>query len=102
MLLTETSDTQRFGRVDLGDDGVVVDFREKSGEARPGIINAGIYLFQNRLIAELEPNTVLSLEMDVLPKLIGQGLFGFVSEGKFLDIGTPEDYASAETFLPRT
>jgi len=102
MLLTETSDTQRFGRVDLGDDGVVVAFREKSGEARAGIINAGIYLFQNRLIAELEPDTVLSLEMDVLPKLIGQGLFGFVSEGKFLDIGTPEDYASAETFLPRT
>ncbi len=101
MLLTKIGDTQRFGRVELGADGVVVGFREKSGEAGTGIINAGIYLVQKSLIADLKTDAVISLERDVLPKWIGRGLFGFTSEGKFLDIGTPEDYATAESFFAK-
>jgi D-glycero-alpha-D-manno-heptose 1-phosphate guanylyltransferase len=99
MLLTKIGDPQRFGRVELGADGVVVGFREKSGEAGPGIINAGIYLIQKSLIADLKTDAAISLERDVLPNWIGRGLFGFTAEGKFLDIGTPEDYARAESFF---
>jgi NDP-sugar pyrophosphorylase family protein len=99
MLLTKVGDPQRFGRVELGADGVVVGFREKSGEAGPGIINAGIYLIQKSLIGDLKTDAVISLERDVLPNWVGRGLFGFTSEGKFLDIGTPEDYARAESFF---
>ena len=46
------------------------------------------------ILSEIE-----SLEYDVFPKLVGAGLYGFVTQGRFIDIGTPEDFARAETFL---
>ena len=30
---------------------------------------------------------------------IGRGLYGFQSEARFMDIGTPEAYASAQSFF---
>jgi NDP-sugar pyrophosphorylase family protein len=38
----------------------------------------------------------MSLERDVLPAWIGRGLCGCSAKSQFLEIGTPESYASAE------
>jgi len=35
-----------------------------------------------------------SLEYDFFPKILGHS-YGFVSEGEFIDIGTPERYKKA-------
>ena len=40
----------------------------------------------------LEPDQPASIERDVFPRLVGNGLYGFVAEGYWLDIGTPERY----------
>src|SRR6185503_12365482 len=34
----------------------------------------------------------VSIEREVWPRLVGQGLFGFPSDAYWLDIGTPERY----------
>jgi len=41
----------------------------------------------------------VSLEREVFPRWIGQGLTGCPFGGQFLDIGTPESYAEAERFF---
>jgi mannose-1-phosphate guanylyltransferase len=40
----------------------------------------------------LEADQPASIERDVFPRLVGEGLYGFVSDGYWLDIGTPERY----------
>jgi histidinol-phosphate phosphatase family protein len=41
----------------------------------------------------------VSLEREIFPRWIGRGLYGYVSAGPFLDIGTPDDFAVAESFF---
>jgi mannose-1-phosphate guanylyltransferase len=43
----------------------------------------------------LEADKPASIERDVFPELVGNGLYGCVSEGYWLDIGTPERYLEA-------
>jgi mannose-1-phosphate guanylyltransferase len=39
--------------------------------------------------------TNISIERDVFPALVGRGLFGYLADGYWLDIGTPERYLQA-------
>ncbi|HVH90233.1 MAG TPA: hypothetical protein VM783_02460 [Candidatus Acidoferrum sp.] len=41
----------------------------------------------------------ISLERNVFPKWIGHGLYGFEATAPFLDIGTPDSYASTAAFF---
>jgi D-glycero-alpha-D-manno-heptose 1-phosphate guanylyltransferase len=105
LLLTKIFDTERFGQVMVDADGKVTDFEEKSSRQGPGWINAGIYLLNRDLLEEIPPNRPVSLEREIFPAWIGRGLYGFQSEARFIDIGTPEAYAGAQSFfaagLPR-
>jgi mannose-1-phosphate guanylyltransferase len=40
-----------------------------------------------------------SLERDFFPAMVGERLFGYISSGFFLDIGTPERYRRARRHL---
>jgi NDP-sugar pyrophosphorylase family protein len=51
------------------------------------------------VIERITPGRAVSLEKDVFPELIGNGLYAFKGGGAFLDIGTPESYAEAEEFF---
>ena len=105
LLLTKIFDTKRFGQVKVDVDGKVTDFKEKSSGQGPGWINAGIYLLNRDLLEEIPANRPVSLEREIFPAWIGRGLYGFRSEARFMDIGTPEAYAGAQSFfaggLPR-
>jgi NDP-sugar pyrophosphorylase family protein len=99
LLLSKVLDTERFGQVKVDTDGMVTDFKEKSSGQGSGWINAGIYLLSPDLLAEIPANRAVSLEREVFPNWIGRGLYGFQSETRFMDIGTPEAYASAQSFF---
>jgi NDP-sugar pyrophosphorylase family protein len=100
MTLAQVADSSRFGRVELAQDGRVCQFVEKGREARPGWINAGIYLLDRSLLETMPATVPLALEWDVLPSWVTAGLVrGHCCSGLFLDIGTPESYAGAEAFL---
>lgn len=99
LLLSRVLDTERFGQVQVDRDGKVTDFREKGTGQGLGWINAGIYLLSRDLLAEIPANRTVSLEREVFPNWIGRGLYGFQSEARFMDIGTPEAYASAQSFF---
>lgn len=99
MLLTQVADTGRYGSVKVDSDGTVTRFSEKaSGDS--GLINAGVYLLSRRIIDSIAEDAEVSLEYDVFPNLVRQGLLsGYAVAGRFLDIGTPEDLAAAEEFF---
>jgi D-glycero-alpha-D-manno-heptose 1-phosphate guanylyltransferase len=92
--LAEVDDVRRFGSVILGPAEAVTRFEEKSSSG-PGLVNAGVYLFERSVLEAIAPGPA-SLEKDVLPALVGQGLCGVVGAGPLLDIGTPESYRAAQ------
>lgn len=63
-------------------------------ELRVGLINAGIYLLEREMAETIPEGRAVSMETEFLPGLIGHGLHAVVGEGPFLDIGTPEAYAT--------
>jgi len=99
ILLTEVEDTSRYGRVHFNDQSRVIRFDEKGTHSGHGWINAGIYFFELGLLESIPEGRAISLECELFPSWIEQGIYGFCSEGSFLDIGTPESYAEAESFF---
>lgn len=101
LLLTYVSDTSRYGRVEVDNKDRIVKFAEKDTSRGPGWVNAGVYIFNMGLLESIPFGKPFSLEREFLPSLIGKGLYGFRSEGEFIDIGTPESYALAEKFFSK-
>jgi D-glycero-alpha-D-manno-heptose 1-phosphate guanylyltransferase len=94
------ADVSRYGRVRLDDARRVICFDEKvAGE--PGFINAGVYVLDADLLRSLPRGQPVSLERESFPAWIAHGLYGFQSQGPFLDIGTPTSYAEAGRFFAR-
>ena len=100
--LTRVVRSERFGRVKLEPDGKIVEFCEKRETGGPAWINAGIYFLSQEIIRAIPEGANLSLEREVFPRWVGRGLYGYLSGGAFLDIGTPEDFASADDFFERS
>lgn len=102
MALVRVERPDRYGTVALEPErGRVVGFAEKQlGHEGGGWINAGVYVLEPELIADIPAGRKSSLEGNVFPRWIDQGLYGCPFEGAvFLDIGTPEDYARAPAVL---
>jgi NDP-sugar pyrophosphorylase family protein len=96
ILLTETDDTRRYGRVETSSDGQILRFQEKANTDGPGWVNAGIYLLRREVIASVQPpNKSVSIEREIFPRWIDHGLYGYRSEGRLWDIGVPDAYARA-------
>ena len=95
--LVMVRDTARYGRVDIDEMGRVRRLAEKCTDASPGLINCGVYLFETEVVKNIPAGCAVSLERQVLPGLIRRGrVFSFRGEGKFIDIGTAQDFAGAE------
>jgi NDP-sugar pyrophosphorylase family protein len=88
-------DAERYGTVVLGAEGEVVAFREKV--PGKGYVNGGVYLFEQTIA--MPEQTTFSIERDFFPRLIGHRFFGHISEGIFIDIGTPPSYRLAQELL---
>jgi NDP-sugar pyrophosphorylase family protein len=99
ILLTFVNDTSRYGDVSINDHNHVMAFEEKGSFTRPGWINAGVYLISREIISEIPDQRFVSLEKEIFPSLIGKDFYGFMNDGRFLDIGIPEAFATAGGFF---
>jgi len=99
ILLAKLSDTKRFGRVRIDPAARVIQFEEKDGPPGPGTINAGVYCLKRSVLETITPNRKVSLEREFFPSRVGKELYGYEAGKRFIDIGTPEAYASAEKFF---
>jgi NDP-sugar pyrophosphorylase family protein len=101
--LTRVADPSPYGLVMLAGDRRVTRFVEKPKpeEATADTINAGIYVLDSALLARIPPGRVASMEREFFPGLLGDGLpfFGWVGDGYWIDIGSPEKYRQAQLDL---
>jgi D-glycero-alpha-D-manno-heptose 1-phosphate guanylyltransferase len=94
--LRRVHDASRYGAA-VVEEGRLVRF-ESGGAAKPGLINAGVYLFAENLLAA-EPER-FSFERDFLEaRAATLKPLAFETAGYFIDIGVPEDYARAQREL---
>lgn len=88
----------RYGVTVLEGDHIT-RFGVRSDAAGPVLINGGVAAFRKTFVDLLKPQG--SFEADVLPGLAESGrLRGLATDGYFIDIGVPEDYARAQTEVP--
>jgi mannose-1-phosphate guanylyltransferase len=114
LALVGVADPTAYGLVHLAADHSVSDFVEKpssdhvedgaAGRLLPAsrggrdlqphanLISAGAYVLEREVLSLIPPDRNVSIEREVWPLLIGNGLYGFASESYWLDIGTPERY----------
>jgi mannose-1-phosphate guanylyltransferase len=93
--LHPVEDSSAFGLVQSNEEGKVLEFLEKTGERKPGEVNAGMYVLERSVLDLIPPGENVSIERDVFPRLVGEGLHGRLLDGYWMDIGTPERYLQA-------
>ena len=93
--LHPVSDSAAYGLVSCDEEGAVLEFLEKTGKPVPGRINAGAYVLERSVLDLVPAGKAVSIEREVFPRLIGDGLHGLLLEGYWVDIGTPERYLQA-------
>jgi D-glycero-alpha-D-manno-heptose 1-phosphate guanylyltransferase len=92
-------DSSRYGRLELAGDGRVRAFTEKNASSGAGPINAGIYILESGLAESIPSGRPVSLESEMFPSWLPQGLMAWETSAAFIDIGTPESYARVESCL---
>ena len=98
IVVREVPDVARFGSVEMRG-GRVQRFFEK-GNTGPGLINAGCYVLPKYILNAFPLGSPFSLETDFFAGNLQRLRFeGFVTHGRFIDIGVPDDYARAQVEL---
>lgn len=100
IVLREVEDVSRYGSVTINSDNLIVLFAEKQVTFGRGYINGGVYLINRKLFEKYPQPQKFSFEKDLMTKFYTQELFyAMPSDGYFIDIGIPEDYARAQQEL---
>lgn len=93
---TRVSNPSSYGVIEYDEFGFATSFTEKPkpGEEKSDFINAGIYVFEPRVLDLIPSNRVVSVEKEIFPALLQNGYKIAVYRGGtyWIDIGTPEKY----------
>lgn len=94
----EVEESARYGRM-IVSGRRVMGFIEK-GQAGSGLINAGCYVLPKRLLDRFPLGKPFSFEQDFLATEVkNSNIEYYISDGYFIDIGIPDDYARANVEL---
>ncbi|HEY3421244.1 MAG TPA: NDP-sugar synthase [Methanomassiliicoccales archaeon] len=98
--LWQVENPTAFGVVGLDQDNRITIFQEKPSlaEAVSNMINAGVYVFEPDMLDNIGKGSV-SIEKEVFPKVLDQGLYGYQYGGYWVDCGTRESYLKAQRTL---
>ena len=101
MGLAEVDDTRPYGVAALDPNDRITGFVEKpEPEAAPSHwINAGFAVWNREVLDAVPPGQPVSFEREVLPGLLGRGVYGFRMSGYFDDAGTPERLLRSQRLL---
>jgi D-glycero-alpha-D-manno-heptose 1-phosphate guanylyltransferase len=99
VVATRASDTSRFGRLAVNEDGTLAALDEKT--AGVGLVSAGVYLLKRHLLEGFPDQRPLSFEYDMFPLWLrtGRKLRVHAVTAPLLDIGLPETLEGAEAFI---
>ena len=94
LALVPVSDPSSYGLVRLNDDTTVKGFLEKPSpdQIDTNLISAGAYVLERSVLDLIPADQNVSIEREVWPRLVGNGLHGYVGDAYWMDIGTPQRY----------
>lgn len=103
--LTRVKDPTLYGLVETDEAGRVKKFLEKPSweEIQTNTVNAGAYLFEPAVLERIPAGINHSLERSLFPHLLQSHarLFGFVTGGYWIDIGSIEKYLQVHNDILR-
>ncbi|MCL1811097.1 MAG: NDP-sugar synthase [Methanomassiliicoccaceae archaeon] len=95
----EKEKTKEFGIARLAGDGRIIEFIEKPepGKAPSDLANAGIYVVNRSVLADVPPGMFNDFSKDLMPILLKRGdrIQGFRLKGTWRDVGRPSDLLGA-------
>jgi mannose-1-phosphate guanylyltransferase len=100
--LCTVKDPSAFGVAELEEGNRIKRFIEKpaKGEALSNLINAGAYILDPKVFNYIPEGRPVSLEREVFPKIAQEGkLYGYKTEGLWIDIGKPKEYLEANKII---
>ena len=95
LALVGVDDPRAYGLVRAEDDGTVIEFLEKpSADAAidTNLISAGAYVLEREVVEMIPADRNVSIEREIWPQLVGNGLHSYAEDAYWLDIGTPARY----------
>jgi mannose-1-phosphate guanylyltransferase / phosphomannomutase len=100
MVLKSVENPLDFGIVITKEDGRILRFLEKPawGQVFSDTVNTGIYVLEPSVLQEIPPEVEYDFAKELFPKLLEEKrpLYGYITEGYWEDIGTLEQYMSAQ------
>jgi mannose-1-phosphate guanylyltransferase len=97
--LTWVEDPTAYGVIETDESGRILSFREKPKrhEVTSHYINAGTYLFEPEVLAEMPCGMRFSIEKEFYPQALARGvrMHGYRDSSYWIDIGTAEKYIQA-------
>lgn len=97
IVLRNIEDVSRYGSVQFDNNMKINSFTEKCNSTGKGFINGGIYWVKKQLFDKFQLPEKFSFEKDLMEKYCSSDSFyAYQSNGYFIDIGIPEDYAKAQ------
>jgi len=99
LALVPVADPSSYGLVRLREDGAVDEFLEKPSPDAvldTNLISAGAYVLERSVLDLIAPHRKVSIEREVWPALVDEGLYGFVDDDAYwIDVGIPQRYLQA-------
>lgn len=93
---TPVDDPTAYGLIDTDAEGRITRFLEKPNweEVTSNMINAGIYIVEPDILAQIPPQKRVSIERETFQQLLAQGepMYAYSYSAYWLDMGTPEKY----------
>ena len=101
LAVAQRDDAQDYGTIELLSDGRITAFLEKEKTRTTGYVNVGVYCFEHKAFDLMPGGDAFSVETVFFPSILNEPVYGFVDQGRFLDIGTPERFAEAQTVFKK-
>ncbi len=102
LALKPMNNFDRYGVVELNENGSVISFQEKKLYSQ-GNINGGVYILNTEKFITETFAKVFSFEKEYLETyLSNRKIIGLIQDVYFIDIGIPEDFEKADRELSKT
>jgi len=99
MVLTEVEDPSHFGIAVMDNDNKIKEYLEKPSpeDAFSNVANTGIYIFEPEIFDFFKKEGEIDFSNDIFPEIIKNdaGIYGYVFDGYWNDIGRPETFKQA-------
>lgn len=97
--LTTMKNPADYGVIKLDKDQRIIRFSEKLPAEETTLVNIGMYLFVREILEEIPPREKSSLEHDLFPRILDRGVYGYLTQKKLVDIGTPERFERMRNYF---